>query len=83
MLNLKPTLMELREAVASNGVIDLTDEELQEMAALCARELQYRLPLDAVRQGDLSEDCEDAARARRILVSQIVDAEIYPPASNE
>lgn len=80
ILELKPALSSLRACIDANGVIDLGDDELIEMAHLCARELVSRLPHYAIEQGDLPDDYEPAATARLNIRGYIEEHEqdIHP-----
>jgi hypothetical protein len=56
----------------------LADEDLHALAIACLMELRYRVPLDAVRQGDLPEDeYGQMARARRELAEHVAEADIF------
>lgn len=75
---LRDALEELRQTVNGNEVVPLNDDELHEMALLCATELRARLPEYAVRQGDLPLEYADAVRERQVMATAIETAAIHP-----
>jgi hypothetical protein len=67
------TTTELVSLILDNEPVALTDERLIEIAEAVALELRSRLPLDAIRQGDLPEELEEQSKARRRLYSAVLD----------
>lgn len=53
---------------------EVTDDTLAVLSALCMVGLSMRMPLDAVRDGTLSADVEDVAKARQRYAGSLVDA---------
>ena len=68
---MRETLAAFCDQVEANSAIDCADELLFRLCLLSARELQWRIPLSAVRQGDLPEEFGPVARDRRAPADHI------------
>ena len=79
------TTAQLCADVNAGSPVELTDEQLVEIAVAATSELKQRLPLYAIRQGDLPESHTEAAEFRRDVAHTLEDGvqegQFYPPAA--
>lgn len=77
------TTQQLCEDVKNGDPVDLNDEQLISVAVAATSELRQRLPLSAIRQGDLPESYGEAAVFRSHLAHTLEDAVrdgvLFPP----
>ena len=77
------TTAQLCADVSAGSPVELTDEQLIEIAVAATSELRQRLPLPAIRQGDLPECYTEAAEFRRDVAHTLEDGvqegQFYPP----
>ena len=77
------TTKELITAVKNGDPVDLNDYELIELAVCATSELKQRLPIYAIKQGDLPESYGEAAVFRSHLAHTLEDAVrdgvLFPP----
>lgn len=81
-MKVEELMNDLREDVP----VDVTDETLLELAMLATVELRRRLPLYAIKQGDLPEEWEYVAKKRAALSYTLEDAvesgALFPDSDN-
>ena len=81
------TTQQLCEDVKNGDPVDLNDEQLISVAVAATSELRQRLPLSAIRQGDLPESYTEAAEFRRDVAHTLEDGvqegQFYPPAEKD
>ena len=77
------TTQQLCEDVKNGDPVDLNDYELIELAVCATSELKQRLPIYAIKQGDLPESYGEAAVFRSHLAHTLEDAVrdgvLFPP----
>lgn len=83
MNDFRSLILRLATDVDQNIPLDLTDDELRLLASLATQELCSRMPLDAVRRGDLPPSYESAARERARMRQAVQEACIFAPTTRK
>lgn len=65
------TVWQLLTAVEFGDPVPMSDQDLINVAVAATSELKQRLPLDAVRNGDLANDCWTVAKNRQALARYV------------